>query len=327
MKQFWHLLISQRTSWKPSIGLTTATLLISALGQLSGATSSIVGWYSVSVPAGNSSWTCALVCSDLYQSAAVTVSADPADGKALVSFSAPGWTGGEFTSHYAEPLSGPSQGLAIDVLSNTNDTLKLDTTPVAAGLTSGMVFTLRKHCTLAGLMPDGGGFLPFNDSIALFQANGSQKLYFWNGINWYASNGTNANTVVIRPAQGFVIQANAALTITLGKGDAAYVKNTPTKIRATNGVPNLVGALNPLGTTTTLGALGITSSLQAFNDSIVTLNPGTLAQIGTFLSTGSNLINGSGQNANNTPLPAGTSVVINVDASKTITLAPITVAP
>ncbi|MEQ1750604.1 MAG: hypothetical protein ABL974_14350, partial [Prosthecobacter sp.] len=287
--------------------------------------SSIVGWYSVTVPQGNSSWTCGLVCADLYQAASVTVTAD-VDGKALVSFDAPGWTGGEFTRHHAEPLTGVSAGLAIDVLSNTTDTLKLDTTPAASGLTSGMVFILRKHATLGGLMPDGGGFLAFNDSIGLFEPNGAQKLYYWNGSHWYASNGSNANDVVIRPAQGFIIQLNSALTLTLGKGDVAYVKSTPTKIRVSSGVPNLVGALNPLGTTTTLGALGITSSMQAFNDSVVTLNPGTLAQTATYLSNGSNLFNGSGD-ATNTALPAGTSIVINVDASKAINLSPVTVAP
>lgn len=294
--------------------------------QAMAASSSIVGWYQVTVPAGNSSWTCGLVCADLYQGAAVTVTAD-VDGKALVTFSEPGWTEGAFTKHYVEPLSGTSSGLAFDVLSNTTDRLKLDTTPAASGLTSGTVLVLRKHATLGGLMPDGGGFLAFNDSIGLFNSNGAQKLYFWNNTNWYDANTANTNDVVIRPGQGFIIQVNAGLTITLGKGEVAYVKTTPTKIRANARVPNLVGALNPLGTTTTLGALGVTSSLQAFNDSVVTLNPGTLTQGGTFLSNGSNLINGGGQNANNTSLPAGTSIVINVDAAKTINLAPITVGP
>ncbi len=294
--------------------------------QAMAASSSIVGWYQVTVPAGNSSWTCGLVCADLYQEAAASVSAD-VDGKVLVSFSAPGWTGGEFTKHYVEPLSGTSSGLAFDVLSNTTDTLKLDTTLAASGLTNGTVLVLRKHATLGGLMPDGGGFLAFNDSIGLFNANGAQKLYFWNNTNWYDAITANTNDVVIRPGQGFIIQVNTGLTITLGKGEVAYVKTTPTKIRANARVTNLVGALNPLGTTTTLGSLGVTSSLQAFNDSVVTLNPGTLAQGGTFLSNGSNLINGLGQNANNTSLPAGTSIVINVDAAKTINLAPITVGP
>lgn len=307
--------------------LACLLLFMGSSARLCAGSSSIAGWYSVTVPQGNSSWTCGLVCADLYEGAAVTVTADPGDGKALVSFSSPGWTGGEFTKHHAEPLSGASAGLAIDVLSNTTDTLKLDTTPAASGLTSGMTFVLRKHATLAGLMPDGGGFLAFNDSIGLFETNGAQKLYYWNGSNWYASNGDNANGVVIRPAQGFVLQVNAALTITLGKGEVAYVKSTPTKIRASSGVPNLVGALNPLGTTTTLGALGITTSMQAFNDSVVTLNPGTLAQTGTFLSNGSNLITGGGQNADSTALPAGTSIVINVDAAKTISLSPVPVAP
>jgi hypothetical protein len=310
------------TNW-----LMVTCLLLTTRHPTSAASSSVIGWYSVTVPAGNSSWTSALVCSDLYQSAVMTVTADLSDGKALVSFPAPGWTGGEFTKHYAEPMSGASAGLAIDVLSNTADTLKLDTTPAAAGISIGMTIVLRKHCTLAGLMPDGGGFLPFNDSLALFQSKGSQKLYFWNGANWYGSNGADSNDIIIRPAQGFVIQSNAIRTITLGRGEVCYVKSTPTQIKANGGVPNLLGALNPLETNTTLGALGITSSLQAFNDTIVTLNPGTLAQTGTFLSSGSFLINGNGQNANSTSLPAGTSFVINVDASKNINFAPVTVAP
>ncbi len=256
----------------------------------------------------------------------MTVSAD-VDGKALVSFSSPGWTSGAFSKHYAEPLSGTSAGLAIDVLSNTADTLKLSTTPAAAGLSSGMVFVLRKHATLAGLLPDGGGFVAYNDTISLFGTGGSQSLYFWNATNWITAANADATDVIIRPGQGFVIQVGVAKTLTIGKGEVAYVKTTPTKIQASSGTPNLVGALNPLGTSTTLGSLGITSSLQPFNDSVVMLNPGSLAQSGTFLTDGTNLLDANFQNANNTALPAGTSVVINVDGSKNISLTPVTVSP
>ena len=124
-----------------------------------------------------------------------------------------------------------------------------------------------------------------------------------------------------------VLQLTNALTLTLGKGEVCHVKTTPTKIKANASVPNLIGALNPLGTTTTLSALGITSSLQAYNDSIVVLDPGSLAQTGTYLSNGSNLINGLGQNANGTSLPSGASVVINVDTAKNMALTPVTASP
>ena len=290
------------------------------------ASSNVIGFYSVAVPAGNSAWVSGLVGPDVYQGAAVSVTAD-VDGKALVSFASPGWNGGDFTLHYAEPQSGASAGLAIDILSNTTDTLKLNTTP--AGLVNGMVFIVRKHATLRGLLPDGGGFVPFQDTLALFGPTGAQSTYFFNDGTgtWITILGADASNVIIRPGQGFIVQVAAPLTLTLGKGEVAYVKSTATQITANAKVPNLMGALNPLGGSSTLGTLGIVSTLEVFNDSVVTLNPGSLVQTGTFLSDGTNFVNGLGANSNGVLLPTGSSVVVNVDAAKTVTLSPVTVAP
>ncbi|MCB1210443.1 MAG: hypothetical protein KDK97_14010 [Verrucomicrobiales bacterium] len=291
------------------------------------ATSEITGFYSVAVPQGNSAWVCGLVSGVDFEGAATDVVADSGDGKALVSFEGPGWTVDAFVGWYAEAQSGASAGLAIDILSNTADTLKLDATP--AGLTVGTVFVLRRHATLGSLLPDGGGFAPLNDSISLFTSAGLQKSFVFDDVagTWVDSTLADASDVIIRPGQGFVIYAESPLTLTLGKGTVSYVKVTPTKVMAHAGVPNLMGALNPLSPTSSLGALGVTSSLQAFNDSVVTLTPGTLAQGGTYLSNGAQLIDGQGQSATATPLPAGASVVINVDATKGVTLAPVTTGP
>ncbi|MBK8092503.1 MAG: hypothetical protein IPK32_11130 [Verrucomicrobiaceae bacterium] len=151
------------------------------LGSSQAATSSIVGFTTWDLPSGNSAWVCGLVTANAYEGAAATVTAD-GDGKALVQFSAPGWTVGAFNQHYAEPLSGGGAGLALDILWNTEDTLKLDTTPAEAGLTNGMVFVVRKHTTLGGLLPDGGGFTPFSDTISLFGSNGLQTSYFYSSF-------------------------------------------------------------------------------------------------------------------------------------------------
>ena len=193
----------------PALGRLATIGFLSVLPCLSNAaTSQVIGTYPVTVPAGNSAWVSGLVTAELYNGAAVTVTAD-VDGKALVTFSAPGWTGSEFTRHYAEPQSGAASGLAIDILSNTTDTLKLDTTPAAAGLTSGMTFIVRKHNTLAGLMPTGGGLTPFTDSVILFGTTGLQTSYFFNNQTqkWIDSLGADSSNVIVRPGQGFVIQA------------------------------------------------------------------------------------------------------------------------
>lgn len=313
-----------------TVGFWMAVLTCLRPGIAAASTSAITGIYDLNIPSGNSAWVCGLVGADLYQSAAVTVTAD-VDGKALVTFDAPGWTVGAFPRHYAEPQSGTNQGLALDILSNTADTLKLDTTPAAAGLSSGMTFIVRKHATLAGLLPDGGGLIPFVDTISLFGSSGLQTTYFFNnGSNtWITVLGQDASNVIVRPGQGFVMQVGAAKTVTFGKGEICYLKTTPTRVRVHANVPNILGALNPLGgTSTTLGSFGVTTSLQIFNDSVVTLAPGSLSQTGTYLSAGSNLINsGTGQVSDGAAVPAGAGVVINVNAVKNINTAPVSVAP
>ena len=299
-----------------------------SLSQGQAATTSIVGFYTLPVPAGNSLWVPGLVGPDVYQAAAASVASDT-DGKALVQFTSPGWTGGEFTSHYAEPQSGSSAGLAIDIVSNTTDTIKLNTTAAASGLTPGMVFILRKHATLAGMLPDGGGFLPFNDTIGIFGSTGLQFTYLWNSASskWINGLGVDSSNVIVRPGQGVVIQAKNALSVTLGKGEVAFVKTTPTQITAYPGVPNMIGPVTPLEGTTTIGSLGLLASLAAFNDSIVVLTPGSLAQFGTFLSNGSGFINQAGQTSTNVTVTTGAGVVVNVNAVKNITLTPVSPAP
>lgn len=310
-----------------SCGVLGAALASLSL-NVEAASSQIAGSYPISVPAGNSAWVSGLITADLFTGAATAVTAD-VDGKALVTFSSPGWTVGQFNLHYAEPQTGTSSGLTIDILSNTTDTLKLNTTPAAAGLTVGMSFVVRKHTTLAGLMPTGGGLVSMTDSLVLIGTNGLQTSYFYNNntSTWVDAGLANASDVIVRPGQGFVINAQNALTITIGSGEACYVKTTTTRVKANPNVPNLIGALNPLGAAATLGSLGVVSSMQAFNDSVVTLTGGTLAQGGTYLSNGSNLINGLGQNATNVALPSGASVVINVNTAKNISVAPVPVGP
>lgn len=314
--------------FKPKLLLAIVWLAGWSAPLLDGATSGVVGVYPIQLPAGNSAWVCGLVTADEHEAAAAHVTTDT-DGKALVTFTDVNWAPGQFSLHYAEPQSGTCAGLAFDIISHTADTLKLNTTPAAGGLVSGMTLIIRKHATLGGLLADGGGFLPFTDSISLFGSNGLQSSYFFNNISgrWINGAGVDSHNVVIRPGQGFVIQVTNPLTLMLGRGEVCHVKTSPTKIAVSSGAPNLVGPLNPLGVSTTLGSLGIAGSLQVFNDSLVVLTPGSLDQSGTYLSTGSGLVNGAGQPSNNVPLPTGAGVVINVDAPKNVSLNPVTVSP
>lgn len=298
------------------------------LNRVSAATSGIVGFYNITVPSGNSAWVCGLVTDNSYEGAAVAVSAD-VDGKALVQFSAPGWTVNEFNLHYAEPQSGASSGLAMDVLSNTADTLKLNVP--AAQVSAGMVFVVRKHSTLGGMLPDGGGFQAFVDSIAL-HGTGGHRTYIFNSFTqtWVTlSGGVNSNNVIVRPGEGFVIQMVTGKTVMLGKGEVCHLKTTPTKIVVHPNVVNLIGQMNPLsGLNTTLNSLGLAGTMAAFQDAVIPLTPGSLSQGGTFVSTGSGLVNlSNGQQGSAVTVGAGAGVVLTTSMQKTVQLTPVSVTP
>ena len=291
-------------------------------------TTGVVGFYPVSLPQGNSAWVCGLVTQEEFVGAPISVTTN-GSGKAVVSFSDVNWSPGTFPLHYAEPQSGICQGLAIDILSHTTNSLTLDTTPAAAGLTTAVVLAVRKHATIGGLLPTSGGLTPFSDSITLINTSGLQQTYYFNNISGYWINGANVNSnnVVMRPGQGMIIQVGSAKTLMLGTGEVCHVKATPSKARAYPGVPNILGPLNPLGSNTTLGALGIRTSLLAWNDTLVVLAPGSLLQTGLYVNTGSFLMSSLGQNGDGHTLPAGAGVVIGVNTAKNISLNPVTVSP
>jgi hypothetical protein len=290
----------------------------------------VVGFYSVSLPVGNSPWVCGLVTADLYQSEILSVTADT-DGKALVTFDAPDFTAGVFDLHYAEPLSGSAAGLAIDILSNTTDTIKLDATPTEAGVSAGTIMVIRKHATLGSLFPGGGGFASLDDSISLRDATGKQFTYLWNGITskWISGTINDANNVLVRPGQGMIIQVSTAKNIVLGNGDVCHVKTTPTRVQLiANNKINIVGPLNPTASDYTLGTLNIVSALSPLDDSLVILKSnGSLKQDGTYLNYQGSFIDGLGNNANSTVVPAGSSFILNVSSAKTVSLPPTVVSP
>ena len=292
------------------------------------ATSDIVGFYPINLPQGNSAWVCGLVAQDEFVGTASDVTTD-GQGRAVVHFAGEDWPPGTFALHCAEPQSGVCAGLGFDVLAQSQNSLTLNTTPSAGGLTAGMTFSVRKHCTLGGLLPDGGGLIPLVDSITLFSSTGSQTPYFFNSTlnRWVDGEGNDRHDTVIPPARGMVIYSSQARTVMFGHGTVCYVKTSPSKVAVAASVPNIVGPINPISASTTLGALGLTGTLQIFNDSVVILDPGALTQRGTYLYTGTSLIDGRGQNANNVVLPTGAGMVINVDAAKNINLNAVQVQP
>ena len=287
----------------------------------------VIGFYKFDVPVGTSIWTCGLVTKKAFQGQATSIT--PGVNSTIFRNGA---TWGAFDLHYLEILSGPQAGLVLDIISNTADTVlvKGNTTPF--GLTGTESFCIRAHATLGKVFKDGAGLTAGSDTVTIIRESGGVT-YSFNGTNWEDPDFGDASNIIIYPGQAFLISHGGAApaTIIFGGDDVAYVKGGPTKVPLYPGVPNLVGLINPLVSTnpadsffatsaTVLGDYGFEESLVAGNDNVeIRLNNGSLTSLGVYQSNGTNLEDGSFEDATNVSIRNGSGLIIGVSVDGTWT--------
>jgi hypothetical protein len=267
------------------------------LAQIAGAqtTSStpVIGYYKFDVPVGTSAWVCGFVTKKEFQGAATSIAPGaPVGGEPTSVITQTGATFPAFGLHYVEVLSaGPTQGMILDVLSNNGTTITVK------GTISGTpTYCVRKHATIGTVFASPGTFVPFSDSVTLYDDAGNPKTFYLSGPGaWVADDfTTSGNNQIIYPGQGFLIASGATNVITFGGNDVSYVKTGPTQIPLYRGFLNFVGLINPLvatqpsdplydlvstptaaGAKSNLVAAGFaTSGLENFTDSILTFTQG-----------------------------------------------------
>ena len=305
------------------IALAAGMLAQSAFAQSSTPT---IGYYRFDVPAGQSAWVCGFVTKTDFQAQASSIApgANLPDGTPTSVITQTGANWGSFPLHYVEILSaGATQGLILDVVSNTASTVR-----VRGTITGTPTYCIRKHATLATVFQDIGGLVPFQDSVTLYNSNNTlSSFYPAAAASWVAEDFfTPANDTIIYPGQGFVISASNATTLTFGGNEVAYVKNGPTQVPVYRGQTNLVGLINPLvataptdpifnqisstsqgGGVVTLASIGLTtSSLEEFIDSITLFIQG-----GNLNPSGSYYVGGGQVYADDFFTPAGSTVLRN----------------
>lgn len=263
-----------------------------ALGQTAYTTP--VGYYNFDAKAGGNVFVPGFVKSAAFAGAitARTNNADPALDTLTVASGALAANafdeGSVYATHYVEiTQAGANQGVVIDIVSNTNSVITLASDISALSLAGTETITIRPHVTLSGAFASAESALAaYGDSATFVNPDGTSTTYYFIGdADWATDFATpDGNARPISPGTGIIFDCggDAALTV------VGEVKSTDTVVQiAGNGVPNVVGPVNPLaGGSALIKDLGF-ADMVAYGDSISIYAPGQLfAPTGTYYALG-----------------------------------------
>jgi hypothetical protein len=324
------------------LGVAFAAGLIPSVAPAQSSTP-VLGFYKFTAPTGNSAWTAGLITKTDFQGRATSVSSGTPNS--TITQAAPAWSSGTtFPLHYVEFLDDPATpsvepwtGLVLDIEGNTDTTLTVKGTLSAfPGLGATPLYCIRKHATLATLFVNGAGLNPFGDIVTLYQPNGSilQSIYdgaggFLSALDFF----TPTTDTIVYPGQGWVLTVTVPTEITIGGGEVAYVKSTPTKIPLYSNTINLLGPVTPLVATSPsdpifpstvpmsqTGMLG--SNLAPYSD-IVTVYKvdGSILTNALYITDGTSVIDGGDffTVRNTDPFMRGQSFSVTVNSEKYFT--------
>jgi uncharacterized protein (TIGR02597 family) len=298
-----------------------------------------VGFYKFHAVAGTNTFTPALVTASEFQSTMTSYTQGATT--AVITQSNAAWTANQFAeysagkpAYYIEILdAGTTQGLMFDIQGNTTTTLTVYNSLKnlsTNGVSQTASYVIRKHATLAALFPNSGGVntsgiaTDGSESVDLYFSNGTTANFYPSGAHWYNSD-TNAlaDNQIVQPGQGFILNASANKDIQIGSSVSTVLSGS-LKVPAYNVAVNIIGLVNPSpGTNSTLGSLGLQSSFASDGSDSVTLyqNGSNFTQLTNSYSDGTNLRDSDTNSiTTNTSIALTTAVVVNVGASKYVTL-------
>ncbi len=303
----------------PLLILSFAALasLPEACAQTSVATNP-VGYNMFALPAGSSLRVNTFVQPTAYQGVAASYTS-ASNSVVTVSSSGSALTSGSYNetasgpAYYMEVLSsGSAQGLIVDVLSNTANTITVNanlSTFAVSGTTS---FCIRPHTTLATLFPSNCGLTANVDALKLFFPNNTNELFTFTASGWINSQGS-AGSQIIYPGQGFLLIVQTAESVTV----TGCVKPGPTIVPLYAGAINMVGTINPmLSGSQTLSNYDFPAVFAPNVDAAkLFYDNGTLATEGVYESNSTNMFNGSGD-ADSVTVNPSDALLVTVQQNK-----------
>ncbi|MEM7147466.1 MAG: hypothetical protein AAF591_20285 [Verrucomicrobiota bacterium] len=296
----------------PLLALTAFAFGVVNVNAQTQAFSDKVGYYTFDVEPSSNLIVSGLVTKKEFQG---TIEAPTAGGSVTtITLSSGSLTAGALDENGDVPCAyvelteaGASQGLVVDIKSNTATTVTLHMTDAqasAAGLSVDDSICIRKHVTLGSLFESAQTGTPPNvlapgqDFIAMFDESGNQilfKLVSIGGtdVQWQTFAGSvDADDTVVYPGQGFVFVASVAKSLRIGGESVSHVKDTATRVPVFGAGINLTGQINPLnGSSSTVDATNLAAGGGLNNgDIIVTYdNDGSsFSQTGAYQVSGGN---------------------------------------
>jgi len=262
------------------IALLSGAALLSSSAFAESVSTGVVGYTSTTLPAGvGSVYAPAFVNAD---AAAGVLSAAASTTVTVSSIVAGAYDeGATFPAYYLEILDDTNgadgfdtEGLILDVVSNTGTVVTLASDAVALGVQGDEQYRIRKHLTIADLTAGATGFA-FFDAVSLYNASsiGSIDSYFFDGAGGWFDGGVNYyNDAVIYPGTGVVFNTQGAVTLTA----TGSVKETATQVPLYAGEVNIVGVMKPVVAFDVESDGEISSALSLF-DGLTQYEAGTLA--------------------------------------------------
>ena len=275
----------------------------------------VVGFSKVSLPSGT-----VLVAPGFVKSAVYS-------GSSTVSgqiFSAAGLTAGNLNQssfgdrpnypvYYVEIVSGSNEGLCFDIVSNT--TTSVTAVGVPASLNGQLVsVVIRPHLTLDDLVSSQSGLADYSDAVNIVTSDGSTLTRYYANGSWLAEDfSTPAGHTTIYPGNAVSISTGGSVVI----NTSGVVKATKTQVPLYASAVNLVGPMNPSGSTK-INSLGIQAALAPYADGFNTYTvDGAGTTTGTYYSDGTSILDAgfSPLDSNSTDsVPSNVGFAVSVSA-------------
>jgi hypothetical protein len=245
--------------------------------------SEVVGYNTLSFPAGNSAHTATFIKSNLFQGAASSKTANSLTVSSA-SFGSLGPVSG-LPTHYVKITSGALQGYVFDILSNTATSVTVDGSLTFAEATPS--FVIRPHVKASDLFAGNTSLAPGSDTVTLFNENGTSSVLLWVGSDsatgWVDPVTEAVVDGVVYPGQGFVLT-------TVGAGSFKFngtVETSPTVVPLYPGAVNLVSLGSPSSGSKSLQTIGLGLNMAPGSDTVEFFSSnGSLASSGVYLWAG-----------------------------------------
>ncbi len=303
---------------------TIALLSSAAFFALSNAvavTTSVVGYTSTTLPAGNSLFAPAFVNPTSAAGVLSGVSAGETSSLTVSGLSSGAFDeGANFPLYYVEILNDTNlsdsidtEGLILDIISNTESSVTVGADVSGLGLVGDEQYVIRKHLTLTDLTDGATGLSNF-DGATIYNASapGSVDSYLYNGGVWQEFDGAFVDrpNVVIYPGTGFVFSLQGSVTLVVD----GEVKETATQVPLYANQPNFVGVMKPLANFDMDSDGAVQDALVNF-EGLTTYQDGNLAPT-SVLVYNDDIVDGSLQPTSLVVDGTKDSLVISVQTSK-----------